>query len=210
MKVERCTFVRAAHRAEDEPKTSAPLVIFLGRSNVGKSSLINRLVGAKVARTSGTPGATQTVNFYDVDGRLGLVDLPGYGYARVPRAVRETWRPMVEGFLKRRRDQIALAVALVDARHPPSPLDLVLEDWLRSREIPRIVVATKADKLSLRERREAARALDEAYPADDGKASWWFASAETGEGTAEIWKRTAGALAAFRRTDRGRRWTSAS
>src|SRR5262245_21762287 len=117
MRVTECRFERAAVKAEDEPKAGAGDVVFLGRSNVGKSSLINRLLDAPgLARTSSTPGRTQTVNFYRVNGRHYFVDLPGYGYARAPAEVRRTWGGMIEGFLSRRRDAIATAVVLVDAR----------------------------------------------------------------------------------------------
>ena len=173
--------------------------MFLGRSNVGKSSLINALLGVKgLARTSSTPGRTQTVNFYRVNGAHFFVDLPGYGYARAPRAVRDLWGPMVEGFLERRGGFIALAIVLVDARHEPTDLDRVMLDWLLDRDIPRIVVGVKADKLSGNERSRADRALREALAtAPDGVAPF-LVSAKTGLGMKELWRHVDGALASYR------------
>src|SRR5512139_2140478 len=137
-----------------------PEVVFLGRSNVGKSTLINRLLGVRgLARTSSTPGRTQTVNFYRVNGSHYFVDLPGYGYARAPKAIREQWGPMVEGFLERRRRAVAAAVVLVDARHAPSELDATMLRWLVDRDIPSVVVGVKADKLSGNARPKAERHL---------------------------------------------------
>jgi GTP-binding protein len=147
MKVTVCRFHLSAVRAEDFPRDGFPEIAFMGRSNVGKSSLINRLLGARLARTSKTPGRTRAINFFRVNERLYFVDLPGYGYARVPIPVRQEWKGLVEAYLERpgRPD---LAVVLVDARHEPTDLDAQLVDWLRARAVPFRVVLTKADKLS--------------------------------------------------------------
>ena len=115
---------------------------------------------SKLARTSSTPGRTQSVNFYRVNESFRFVDLPGYGYARVPESVRKAWRPMIEGALERRRDRIVLAVHVVDARHDPTRLDQVMQEWLKAKEIPNIVTATKADKLSGNGRARAVRDLE--------------------------------------------------
>ena len=132
----------------------------MGRSNVGKSSLINVLLGTKkLARTSSTPGRTQSVNFYRVNESFRFVDLPGYGYARVPESVRKTWGPMIEGALERRRERIVLAVHVMDARHDPTRLDRVMQEWLTAKKIPYLVAATKADKLSASARARASRSL---------------------------------------------------
>lgn len=173
--------------------------MFLGRSNVGKSTLINGLLGVKgLARTSSTPGRTQTVNFYRVNGAHFFVDLPGYGYARAPKAVRESWGPMAEGFLERRRSSIALAIVLLDARHEPSELDHTMLGWLVDRDIPRIVVGVKADKLSGNDRAKAARSLRRAFPtAPDGVAPF-LVSAATGLGMKELWRNVDGALSDYR------------
>jgi len=172
--------------------------VFLGRSNVGKSSLINRLLGVrKLARTSSTPGRTQSVNFYRVNEALNFVDLPGYGYARVPESVRQSWGPMVEGFLERRRERIALATLVVDARHEPTRLDRTMKDWLEAKGIPYLVAATKADKLSGNGRARAARAMRQGLEGQ-AVAGPVLVSSETGFGVKEIWKILDRVLAASR------------
>ena len=198
MRIEECRFDRATARPEDEPRPLGGDVVFLGRSNVGKSSLINGLLGVQgLARTSSTPGRTQTVNFYRVNATHYFVDLPGYGYARAPREVRDLWGPMVEGFLERRRSAIALAIVLIDARHEPAELDRVMLDWLVSRDLPTIVVGVKSDKLSGRAV-AAERALRLALPtAPDGVAPF-LVSAKTGLGLKELWRHVDGALASYR------------
>ena len=141
-------FIKSAAERRQYPRLRLPRIAFAGRSNVGKSSLINSLLGRKkLARTSATPGRTQVINFFDIDGRWVFVDLPGYGYAKVPKKVRARWAPMIEEFL-REDDQLRLAVMIVDSRHEPSPLDVMLKEWLEEYEIPYQVVATKSDKLS--------------------------------------------------------------
>ena len=173
--------------------------MFLGRSNVGKSSLINGLLGVKgLARTSSTPGRTQTVNFYRVNRDHFFIDLPGYGYARAPKSVREAWGPMVEGFLGRRNDAIALAIVLVDSRHEPSELDRTMLTWLVDRDIPRIVTGVKADKLSGNDRAKAEASLKRAFPTGAGGVAPFLVSAVTGLGIKELWRHVDAALAAHR------------
>ena len=197
MKIDDCRFDRATAIAEDEPRPLSGDVVFLGRSNVGKSSLINGLLGVKgLARTSSTPGRTQTVNFYRVNGAHFFVDLPGYGYARAPKSIREQWGPMVEGFLNRRRDAIALAVVLVDARHEPSTLDRTMLTWLVDRDIPCIVAGVKADKLSGNDRAKAEAALRRAFPTAPGGIPPFLVSAVTGLGLKDVWRQVDAALAA--------------
>ena len=218
MKIDSARFERAAVRPEDEPASRGAEVVFLGRSNVGKSSLINRLLGVKgLARTSSTPGRTQTVNFYRVNEKHLFVDLPGYGYARAPLAVRSAWGPMVESYLTRRREAIAVAIVAVDARHAPSPLDRTMLDWLVEREIPALVVAVKADKMSGNDRANAERALLQALPAAPEAVAPFLVSSVTGLGIATVWKHVDAALDEHRRGERigknGRdedAWTSVS
>lgn len=120
----------------------------MGRSNVGKSSLINSLLGVKgLARTSSTPGRTQLINFFLINDAFYFVDLPGYGYARVPVDVKKHWGPMVEKYLAT-RPNLMLSILITDSRHEPTPLDLLMREWLQARGKPFIIVATKADKLS--------------------------------------------------------------
>jgi GTP-binding protein len=199
LRIDDCRFDRAAANASDEPRPLGGDVVFLGRSNVGKSSLINGLLGVKgLARTSSTPGRTQTVNFYRVNGSHHFIDLPGYGYARAPKAIREQWGPMVESFLERRRESIALAIVLIDARHEPSELDRTMLTWLVDRDIPRIVAGVKADKLSGNDRAKAARSLRTVFEtAPDGVAPF-LVSAVTGLGLKELWRHVDEALAAYR------------
>lgn len=142
------SFVCAAGRVADLPPPGPPEIAFAGRSNVGKSSAINALIGRKaLARTSKTPGRTQTINFYALGENARLVDLPGYGYARVPQSLREEWRALVDGYLRAART-LAGVVLVMDARHPLTPLDQQLVAWLGERRL--IALLTKADKLSRR------------------------------------------------------------
>ncbi len=130
------------------PGEPLPEIAFAGRSNVGKSSLINLLVRRRdLARTSSSPGKTRTINFYRVNDAFRIVDLPGYGYAKVSRADSESWGPMIEGYLAG-RPQLRRVVLLLDARHAPSAQDLQMYDWIRHYGLGGLIVATKADKLS--------------------------------------------------------------
>lgn len=140
-------FVKGVVRAEDLPRDRRPEIAASGRSNVGKSSLLNVVFGRKgMAKVSQTPGKTREINYFDIGGRYHLVDLPGYGYARVPEAVKRKWGDLVRGYLES-REQLAGVLQLVDARHGPTALDRDMLDWLRARELPVVVIATKMDKL---------------------------------------------------------------
>jgi len=144
----RAAFVASAGRKADFPAEDVPEIAFLGRSNVGKSSAINAITGRKrLAFASKAPGRTQTINFYDMAPIARLVDLPGYGYAKVPQSVRAQWEMLVESYLGS-RSSLAGAVVLMDARHPLMPHDERLFDWLRPMSVPIVVLLTKADKLS--------------------------------------------------------------
>ena len=141
-------FLKSAVGMKDYPERGLPRVAFAGRSNVGKSSLINSLVGRKgLARCSSSPGRTQVINFFDVEERWMFVDLPGYGFAKAPAHVRDRWGPMIEEFLTQDED-LKLCIMVVDARHKPKQLDLVMGNWLEECHIPYQVVATKVDKVS--------------------------------------------------------------
>ena len=129
------------------PQDDLPEVALAGRSNVGKSSFINTLLGRKnLARTSGKPGKTQLLNFYNIDDKLRFVDVPGYGYARVSKKARAKWGKMIEEYLVT-RDNLRVVVSLVDLRHEPTQDDIQMYEFLKYYEIPVIVVATKADKI---------------------------------------------------------------
>ncbi|MGB8770247.1 MAG: ribosome biogenesis GTP-binding protein YihA/YsxC [Candidatus Korobacteraceae bacterium] len=146
-------FVTSAAAPLQFPPVGAPEIAFLGRSNVGKSSLINSLVGTKIAKTSNTPGRTQTVNFFQVrrPGRPSpdfvFVDLPGYGYARAPKQITAQWAQFINPYLEH-RESLVLCLSLVDVTIPPQELDLQLMDWLRHMDRQFVVVATKADRIS--------------------------------------------------------------
>lgn len=147
MRISSAEFVQGAVQLRQLPRNGLKEVAFLGRSNVGKSSLINRLcVRKSLARQSQEPGKTRELNYYLINKSFYFVDLPGYGYARVPEQVRSSWGKLVEQYLKT-RDQLCLVVQLVDARHEPTELDKMMVGWLEYYEIPFLVVLTKADKL---------------------------------------------------------------
>jgi GTP-binding protein len=167
-----------------KPASELPEIAFSGRSNVGKSSLLNKLVRRKaLARVSGTPGKTREINFFRVNDAFHLVDLPGYGYARVSKAARDAWRPLIEGYL-RTSEPLRGVVQLVDARHPPSSDDLRMMDFLASLGVPTIVVATKVDKLSRAERVPTLARLAAQVGVEDEQLIPF--SARTGEGRDEL------------------------
>ena len=148
MKINNPEFVLSAYSYEDYPRHDKPEIAFAGSSNVGKSSLINMLVRRnKLARTSSTPGRTQTINFYNIDNKFYFVDLPGYGFARVPQKVKEEWGELINDYLYH-RDNLKGLVMIVDSRHKPTDDDEMMLEWIRASELPFIVAATKADKLS--------------------------------------------------------------
>lgn len=148
MQIKRANYLLTAVKAAQYPEQQLPAVTFCGRSNVGKSSLINTLLNRRnLARTSAQPGKTRTINFYDIDGAWYLVDLPGYGYAKVAKAERENWRVMIDEYLEKYRGP-KLFVQLVDIRHEPSALDCQMWEWLVAAGAPALIVATKSDKIS--------------------------------------------------------------
>ncbi|MBE6767701.1 MAG: YihA family ribosome biogenesis GTP-binding protein [Ruminococcaceae bacterium] len=177
-------FELTAALAEQLPFDDLPEVAFSGRSNVGKSSLINRLLERKgLARTSATPGKTASINFYRLDG-MRMVDLPGYGYAKVSDAERKRWNALIQGYFDADRD-LRLVLQLVDMRHPPSKEDRQMIHYFVEAGIPFIVVMTKADKLNKTERAAREAAMKEAFADLEGILTVPF-SAVTGEGAAEL------------------------
>ncbi|HEY0761685.1 MAG TPA: ribosome biogenesis GTP-binding protein YihA/YsxC [Pyrinomonadaceae bacterium] len=184
MKVVTAEFVKSAFQESDWPRDSKPEIAFLGRSNVGKSSLINSLLAVRgLARTSSTPGRTQSLNFFQINNRFYFVDLPGFGYAKVPKEIKSTWGEMATSYLAKRR-QLVLSIHIVDSRHEPTKQDLQLHEWLEESDKPRLVVATKSDKLSNNELRKnlghIARVLD-----NDSVMAY---SAKSGRGRDELWR----------------------
>ena len=165
-----------------------PEVAFLGRSNVGKSSLINSLLGVRsLARTSRTPGRTRALNFFLINQRFHFVDLPGYGYARVPQAERAAWGEIVTNYLAK-RSALVLSIHLVDSRHEPTKLDQQLNEWLRHQDKPFLTVATKADKLSQNELRRSIERVHKAFSAPPAGGEIIAYSAVTGRGRDRVWR----------------------
>ena len=184
MNFNKAEFFASYGQYKQIPAPERPEIAFSGRSNVGKSSLINKIFNRKnLARVSSVPGKTATINFYDTDGCF-MADLPGYGYAKTSKNEKLRWAELVEGYLTSDRD-IALVVQLVDMRHPPSKDDLHMVNFLIDCEQPFIIVFTKSDKLSKREREERRKGFAEEIPCFDQITSIEF-SAVTGEGTEEI------------------------
>jgi GTP-binding protein len=148
VKISSARFVKSAQQPDDFPRDQRPDIAFCGRSNIGKSSLLNTLTNSRgLARTSSTPGRTQTINFFLINERLYFVDLPGYGFAKVAKDVRKHWGPMIESYLAN-RSQLRLTLMLVDSRMPPTESDVLMKNWLDHYKIPNAVVLTKTDKIS--------------------------------------------------------------
>lgn len=181
-------FLKSAFQERDYPPADRPEIAFAGRSNVGKSSLLNVLVQRKgIAKTSARPGRTQAINFFSVDQRLYLVDLPGYGYARVPLRVKETWRQMIETYL-RKRSNLKAVVVILDIRRDASAGDMDLLKWLKHYETRAILVLTKADKLSRQKAVSRAAQIAEQLEGITSERPTVF-SAKTKEGREEIWEK---------------------
>ena len=182
MKVTRAEFIGAASEPGKFPPAGPAEVAFAGRSNVGKSSAINRILGRRgLARTSSTPGRTQQLNFFAVDDRVVFVDLPGYGYAKVPQAVRAGWGPLVESYLESRA-ALAGLILLIDVRRGFEDEEQRLLDFAAARDLPLLVIATKVDKLRRAERVQAERAFA-AAPVPVVPFS-----AVSGEGVDDVWR----------------------
>ncbi len=180
MNYHKVQFLTSYGRADQLPPSEKPEVVFAGRSNVGKSSLINRLFQQKgLARVSATPGKTATINFFGTQ-NLIFADLPGYGYAKVSRGEKLRWAALMEGYFAQDRD-IALVLSLMDSRHPPSREDLGMLEFLVDQELPFVVVLTKIDKLSPRQRQERLETFRRELPFGEELTLLPF-SAETGEG----------------------------
>lgn len=187
MKVHNVEMIMSAVRPEQYPTEGYPEFALAGRSNVGKSSFINKMISRKgLARTSSKPGKTQTLNFYKIEEKLFFVDVPGYGYAKVSKSSREAWGKMIEEYLTS-RELLKAVVLIVDLRHEPTDDDCVMYDFLVHYEIPAIVIATKADKLKrgqLNPHKKRVRDVLDMRPEDE----LILFSSETGQGYEEAWR----------------------
>ena len=193
MKITNAEFLKSAFQEADWPKDRKPEIAFMGRSNVGKSSLINSLLQVRgLARTSSTPGRTQSLNFFDINNDFRFVDLPGFGYAKVPKEIRSGWGEMVTSYLAN-RGQLVLSIHIVDSRHEPTKQDLQLHEWLEHSNKPRLIVATKSDKLSNNELKKNLGHIARVLNVDSVMAY----SAKSGRGREGLWRAIKTALACY-------------
>ncbi len=185
MKIRAVEFVKSAVKPAHYPEYDFPEIAFAGRSNVGKSSLINTLISRKdMVKTSSRPGCTQLINFFLVNDGFSLVDLPGYGYAKVSKKVRAQWRPMVETYMKTRSNLLGL-ILLIDIRRAPAREEFEMTQWLEARNMPYLLVLTKADKLSKSKQIKQLDAACECFNRDRNGIVLF--SAKTGQGRQTIW-----------------------
>ncbi|MFL6374492.1 MAG: ribosome biogenesis GTP-binding protein YihA/YsxC [Pyrinomonadaceae bacterium] len=185
MKITSADFVKSAFNRSHWVADGRPEVAFLGRSNVGKSSLINSLLARRaLARTSNTPGRTQSINFFLINDRFYFADLPGYGYAKVSKTMRQDWGKMAEEYLAD-REELVLCIQLIDARHEPTKLDQQLNEWLLHHQKPHLVVATKSDKLSRTELQKTLNVIKRTFT-DSAVVAY---SSQTSMGRDELWSR---------------------
>ena len=190
MRFDNVTYEASYGTFKQLPKSTQPEVCFSGRSNVGKSSLINKILNRKqLARVSSQPGKTITINFYDVDGKLFLVDLPGYGFAKRKPEEREIWSRLTDGYFtdNKNADRIRLVIQLIDSRVGPTADDEMMLNYLSETETPFIVVATKSDKLNATERKKAEE-LFRSHPQIPTDVPVLFYSSLKGEGREALWK----------------------
>ncbi|MED4601183.1 ribosome biogenesis GTP-binding protein YihA/YsxC [Paenibacillus validus] len=186
MKVNQAEFIISAVGPSQYPVDALPEIALAGRSNVGKSSLINRMINRKnLARTSSKPGKTQQLNYYRINSDLYFVDLPGYGYAQVSKTEREKWGKFIEQYLMH-REPMKLLLHMIDLRHPPSKDDQAMYAWLKHHGVPICIVATKADKIPKGKWQKHIKIIKETLQADKSDPLVLFSS-ETGMGKEELW-----------------------
>ncbi|MBF8419447.1 ribosome biogenesis GTP-binding protein YihA/YsxC [Heyndrickxia coagulans] len=186
MKVTEAELVISAVRQEQYPEGHLPEIALAGRSNVGKSSFINKMINRKaLARTSSKPGKTQTLNFYKIENKLYFVDVPGYGFAKVSKKEREKWGRMIEAYMTSRK-QLKTVVLIVDVRHPPTNDDCLMYNFLKYYKIPCIIVATKADKIPKGKWASHLKTAKETLNLEKEDEIILFSS-ETGEGKDKVW-----------------------
>lgn len=190
MKISSAEFIKSAFNETHWTTDGLPEIAFLGRSNVGKSSLLNSLLQRKgLARTSNTPGRTQSINFFLINESFYFTDLPGYGYAKVSKLMRKDWGVMAEEYLAKRQELVS-AIQLIDSRHEPTGLDKQLHEWLVHHHKNHFVVATKADKLSNNKLKESLQKIETSLP--ESKIIAY--SSLTGKGREEVWREIGASL----------------
>lgn len=186
MNVTEAEIIISAVKKEQYPQEALPEVALAGRSNVGKSSLINKVIQRKaLARTSSKPGKTQTLNFYKINNSFNFVDLPGYGFAKVSKQQREAWGRMIEEYLVSRKE-LKVVLLITDLRHPPTGDDQAMYNWLKHYNIPVIIIGTKADKISKGKWDKHKKVLKETLGLEANDRIVLF-SAETGLGKEQLW-----------------------
>lgn len=179
-------FIKSVYSIEDIPKLRFPEVVLCGRSNVGKSSFINSLFNRKdLAKISSTPGKTRSINYYQIDNNFYIVDLPGYGYAKVSSSERKKWAKLIEDFFTNSQ-MINLVIHIIDARHKPTELDVKLNQLLKVLNLPYIFLLNKSDKLKQSEYKQSFRNLSEEFPEAKLNENTFFYSAIKGTGKREI------------------------
>jgi len=187
MKVTSSEIVISAVKPAQYPAENLPEIALAGRSNVGKSSFINKMLARKnLARTSSKPGKTQTLNFYIINEVLHFVDVPGYGYAKVSKTEREIWGKMIETYMTT-REQLRAVVLLIDVRHPPTKDDVIMYGFLKHYDIPAIIVATKVDKIPKSKWQKHVKVIKDTLNMEKTDSFVLFSS-ETGQGKDEAWK----------------------
>ena len=185
MIIKSAEFVTSAVKPSQYPPAVLPEIAFAGRSNVGKSSLINTLVNRKrLVKTSSTPGRTQLINFFNINQKFSFVDIPGYGYAKVPASVKKKWGPMIETYITTRKT-LKGVVLIMDLRRTPGPEEMNMLDWLNHHGIPSVPVLTKSDKLSKTRQQKQLKEISNTLSAD--KDNFILFSAKSRQGKDEVW-----------------------
>lgn len=183
--VKKAEFVSSFVDIKSLPTDNLPEIALVGRSNVGKSSLINKVLNRKsLAKSSSTPGKTRTLNYYLINDEFYIVDLPGYGFARVSKTERDKWGKLIEKYLKS-REQLRGVIQLLDIRHPPTENDIMMKQYLEHYEIPILLIATKTDKVSRNEKNKNLAVIRKAFDLEDGQTPITF-SAANGEGVNDV------------------------
>jgi GTP-binding protein len=183
--IKSAEFVTSAVKPSQYPPAVLPEIAFAGRSNVGKSSLINTLVNRKrLVKTSSTPGRTQLINFFNINQKFSFVDIPGYGYAKVPASVKKKWGPMIETYITT-RNTLKGVVLIMDLRRTPGPEEMNMLDWLNHYDIPSVPVLTKSDKLSKTRQKKQLKEISNTLSAD--KDNFILFSAKSRQGKDEVW-----------------------